>query len=60
MQIHNVFYPNLLRLAAKNLLPGQHNDLLPPVVVNNKEKWKINDIFDAKKHGKYWVLFWVN
>lgn len=38
MQIHNVFHPNLLRLAFENLLPGQYNDFSPPVVVNNKKK----------------------
>ena len=36
MQIHNVFHPNLFRLAAKNPLLGQINDPPPPVVVNNK------------------------
>ena len=38
MQIHDVFYSNLFRLAAENSLPGQINDLPPPVVVNNKKE----------------------
>ena len=38
MHIHDVFHSNLLRLAAKNPLPGQYNDLLPPVIVNNEKK----------------------
>ena len=38
MKIHDVFHPNLLRKAATNPLPGQRNSLLPPTVVNNKEK----------------------
>lgn len=38
MQIHDLFYPNLLRLAAKNLLPGQYNDPLSPIIVNDKKK----------------------
>ena len=58
MRIHNVFPLSLLRLAAKDLFPGQHNDLLPPVVVNNKKKWEVNNILNAKKHGRQ-VLFQV-
>ena len=58
MRIHNVFYPSLLRPAAEDPLPGQHNDPPPPVVMNDKEKWEVNDILDAKKHGRR-VLFKV-
>ena len=56
MQIHNVFYPNLLKPAAEDLLPSQINDPPPPVFVNDKKKWKIDNILDAKKHVRQ-VLF---
>ena len=56
IQIHNVFYSNLLKLAAKDSLPGQINDSPPPVVVNDKEEWEVDDILNAKKHGRR-VLF---
>ena len=58
MRIHNVFHPSLLRLAAEDPLPGQHNDPPPPVVVNDKKEWEVDNILNAKKHGK-WVLFRV-
>ena len=38
MKIHDVFYSNLLPKAADNPLLGQENSLLPPTVMNNKEK----------------------
>ena len=59
MRIHDVFHPSLLRPAAEDPLPGQYNDLPPPVVVNDEEKWEVDDILDAKKHGRHRVLFRV-
>ena len=51
IKIHDVFHPSLLRKASTDPLPGQHNDPAPPVIVNNKEKWEVNDILDARKKG---------
>ena len=56
MRIHDVFHPSFFRQTAKDPLPGQHNDLLPPVVMNNKEECKVDNIFDAKKHGRRVLL----
>ena len=58
MRIHDVFHPSLLRPVAEDPLPGQHNDSPPPVVVNDKKEWEVNDILDARKHGRR-VLFKV-
>ena len=52
MRIHNVFHPSLLRKVSADLLPGQHNNPAPPVIVNDKEKWEVDDILDARKRGR--------
>ena len=52
IKIHNVFYPSLLQKATSNLFPGQHNAPVPSVIVNDKEKWKVNNILDARKIGE--------
>ena len=38
MKIHDVFHPSLLQKASEDPLPGQHNDLASPIVVNDKEE----------------------
>ena len=52
MKIHDVFHPSLLRKASADPFPGQHNDPAPPVIVDNKEEWEVNDILDARKVGR--------
>ena len=58
MKIHNVFHPNLLRKASLNPLTGQVNEPAPPVIVNNEEEWKVENILDARSFRgriQYWV-----
>ena len=50
MKIHNVFYPNLLQKALTDPLTNQVNELPTPVIINNKEKWEVEDIFDTRSH----------
>ena len=49
IKIHNVFHPNLLRKASTDPLPGQHNDPAPPVIIDNKKEWEVDDILDARR-----------
>ena len=38
IKIYNIFYLNLLQKTLTNLLPGQVNKKVPPVIINNEEK----------------------
>ena len=60
MKIHDIFHPNLLWKAATNPLPSQRNSPLPPTVVDDKKKWEVDDILDAKRgRGDKKVLYCV-
>ena len=48
MKIHNVFHPNLLWKASIDLLTGQINKPALLVIINNEEKWEVEDIFDTR------------
>ena len=50
IKIHNVFHSNLLQKASTDPLTNQVNKLPPPVIINNEEKWEVEDILDAKGH----------
>ena len=60
IKIHDVFHPNLLQKAATDLLPGQQNSSPSPTVVDDEERWEVDNILDAKRgRGGKKVLFWV-
>ena len=52
MKIHDVFHPSLLQKTSADPLPGQDNDSAPPVVVDDEEKWEVDDILNAKRKGR--------
>ena len=50
IKIHNIFYFNLLRKTLTDPLTNQVNELPLPIIINNKEKWEVEDILDARSH----------
>lgn len=48
MKIQNVFQLNLLQKTLTDLLIGQGNELVLAVIINNEEKWEVEDILDAR------------
>ena len=59
IKIHDIFHPNLFQKAADDSLPDQRNSPLLSMVVDNKEKWEINNILDAKHDRGKKVVFQV-
>lgn len=52
MKIHNVFHPNFLGKASIDLCTGYVNKPTLAVIVNNKEKWKVEEIFNARSFSE--------
>lgn len=46
MNIYKIFQLNILQKAFTNRLTYQINALEPLVIINNKENYKVKDIFD--------------
>ena len=58
MKIHNVFHPNLLQKASTDPLISQVNKPAPLVIINNEEKWKVEDILVARSFREK-IQLWV-
>ncbi len=52
MRIHDVFHSELLRPAVDDPLPGQKNESSGPIVVNDEDEWKIDDILDSRRYRR--------
>ena len=59
MRIYDIFHPNLLQPTTTNPLPGQYNSPLLPIVVDDKEEWKVDNILDTKRGRSKKLLFRV-
>ncbi len=62
MHIHNVFHSKLLRSVVDDSLSDQKNESLRSIVINDENKWKIDDILNSwcyRRQLQYWVK-WKN
>ncbi len=48
MCIHDVFHSELLRFVINDSLSDQKNELSRSIVINNEDKWEINDILNFR------------
>ncbi len=48
MHVHDVFHSDLLHSVVDDLLPDQKNELSDSIVINDEDKWKIDDILNFR------------
>ncbi len=58
MHVHDVFHSDLLCFIVNNLLPDQKNELFESIVINDEDKWEINDILNFRWYWK-WLQYKV-
>ncbi len=58
MHIHNVFHSEFLRLVINNSLSDQKNEFSRSIVINDEDKWKIDDILNFRWYWR-WLQYRV-
>ncbi len=48
MHVHDVFHSDLLRSVVNDFLPDQKNELSDLIVINDEDKWKVDDILNFR------------
>ncbi len=48
MHVHDVFHSDLLCFVINDLLSDQKNEFSDSIVINDENKWKINDILNSR------------
>ena len=52
MKIHDNFHVFLLKKNSNDSLTNQIESSLPPVMINNEEEWKVDDVLDSRQYGR--------
>ncbi len=62
MKIHDTFHISLLRLAATDSLTDQIQSSSPPIVIDEKEEYEVNDILDSRYHYEklQYKVVWID
>jgi hypothetical protein len=60
MKIHHVFHVSLLEIYCESRSPSQIQAPLPPIQVNGKEEFEVEEILDSKfkNHILYFLIHW--
>ncbi|MBW0461687.1 hypothetical protein O181_001402 [Austropuccinia psidii MF-1] len=57
LSIHPVFHISLLEPVKTLTIPNQHQQPLPPIIIEEEGEWEVSQILDSKlKRGKLWYL----
>ena len=49
-KLHPVFHSSLLRWHRDDPLPGQINDPPPPIMIDDQDEYKVEEILDSRAH----------
>ncbi len=52
MHIHDVFHSELLHSVVDNFLSDQKNESLKSIVINDENKWEIDDILNSWRYKR--------
>ena len=52
MHIHDVFHSELLRSVVNDSLSDQKNEFSRSIVINDENKWKIDDILNSRQYRR--------
>ncbi len=58
MCIHDVFHSELFYSVVNDSLSDQKNEFLKSIVINDENKWKINNILNFQWYWR-WLQYWV-